>query len=342
MGVAVAPEVPPGLPMPSVPRLSGADADALVELAFACFVMGFIETAAVARTFALKHRYTVDPRREMLALAAANVGTAFFQGYPVSGGMSQSAVNEQGGARSARSLAFTAAAIAVVLLFLTAPFRYLPETTLAALVLAAVSGLVDWRPFRHLHRVSPLEFRAALVALVGVLVLGVLRGIMLALVVTLVMVIARVARPSASLRGRLPGSDEFVDLERHPEGQPVPGVLVYRIDQPLVYFNVDYVRDQLMGVLESTEPRPRLVVLELSLSRNLDLAAVNLLRELEEQLRLLGADLRLAEVHGEALERLRAEGVESRFGGVGRRVSVAALVAAGAPSPVQRPERADG
>jgi len=135
---------------------------------------------------------------------------------------------------------------------------------------------------------------------------------------------------------------QFVDLERHPEGQPVPGVLVYRIDQPLVYFNVDYVRDQLMGVLESTEPRPRLVVLELSLSRNLDLAAVYLLRELEEQLRLLGADLRLAEVHGEALERLRAEGVESRFGGVGRRVSVAALVAAGAPSPVQRPERADG
>src|SRR4030095_3384540 len=163
--------------------------------AFACFVMGFVETTAVARTFAMKHRYTIDPRREMLALAAANIGTGVFHGYAVSGGMSQSAVNEQGGARSARSLAFASLAIAVVLLVLTGPFRHLPEATLAALVLAAVSGLVERAPFRHLRQVSPLEFRAAMVALLGVLFLGILRGVMLAVVVSLLMVIARVSKP---------------------------------------------------------------------------------------------------------------------------------------------------
>ena len=326
LGVKVAHEVPAGLPWPALPRFSAADADELVALAFACFVMGFIETMAVARTFAMKHRYTVDPRREMLAMAAANVGTGFFHGYPVSGGMSQSAVNEQGGARSARSLVFAAGAIALVLLFLTGPFRYLPEATLAALVLAAVSGLVERKPFLHLRQVSPLEFRAAVVALLGVLFLGILRGVMLAVVVSLLMVIARVSKPAASVRGRRPGSDEFVDLERHPEAQAVGGVLVYRVDQPLVYFNVDHVRDDVVTRVRDASPRPRRVVLELSQSPRLDLPSVNMLGELEEQLRVLGAELRLAEVHGQAQERLRAEGVADRFGGTERRASVAALV----------------
>jgi high affinity sulfate transporter 1 len=326
-GVKVAHEVPAGLPWPALPRFSAGDADELVPLAFACFVMGFIETTAVARTFAMKHRYPVDPRREMLALTAANVGTGLLHGYPVSGGMSQSAVNEQGGARSARSLAFAAAAIALVLLFLTGPFRYLPEATLAALVLAAVSGLVERAPFRHLREVSPMEFRAAFIALLGVVLLGILRGVMLAVVVTLLMMIRRMSKPAASLRGRRPGTDEFVDLERHPEARPVTGALVYRVDEPLVYFNVDHVRDDLLERVRAASARPRLVVLELSLSPRLDSAAINMLGELEEQLRLLGAALRLAEVHSEALARLRDEGIVNRFGGVERRAPVVTLVA---------------
>ena len=295
--------------------------------------MGFVETMAVARTFAMKHRYTVDPRREMLALAAANVGTGLFHGYPVSGGMSQSAVNEQGGARSARSLVFAAGAIALVLLFLTGPFRYLPEATLAALVLAAVSGLVERKPFLHLRQISPFEFRAAVIALGGVLFLGILRGVMLAVVVSLLMVIARVSKPAASVRGRRPGTDEFLDLDRHPEARALAGVLVYRVDQPLIYFNVDHVRDDVVARVRDAAARPRRVVLELSQSPRLDLASVNMLGELEEQLRLLGAELRLAEVHGQAQERLQAEGVADRFGGVERRAPVAALVGdAGLPS----------
>ena len=326
LGVKVAHEVPAGLPWPALPRFSAGDADELVALAFACFVMGFIETMAVARTFAMKHRYTVDPRREMLALAAANVGTGLLHGFPVSGGMSQSAVNEQGGARSARSLVFAAGAIALVLLFLTGPFRYLPQATLAALVLAAVSGLVERKPFLHLRHISPFEFRAAVIALLGVLFLGILRGVMLAVVASLLMVIARVSKPAASVRGRRPGTDEFVDLERHPEARAIPGLLVYRVDQPLVYFNVDHVRDDVVTRVRDAAPRPRRVVLELSQSPRLDLPSVNMLGELEEQLRTLGAELRLAEVHGQAHERLLAEGVADRFGGVERRVPVAALL----------------
>src|SRR5262249_47274381 len=133
-------------------------------------------------------------------------------------------------------------------------------------------------------------------------------------------------KPAASLRGRRPGTSEFVDLGRDPEARPVSGVLVYRVDQPLIYFNVDHVRDDVVAHVREGAPRPKLVVLELTLSPQLDLAPVNMLGELEEQLRQLDAQLRLAEVHTTALERLRAEGVADRFGGVERRVPVITLV----------------
>jgi high affinity sulfate transporter 1 len=326
LGVKVAHAVPPGLPAPRVPQFAIADADTLVPLAVACFLLAFIETIATARTFGMKHRYTVRPRREMLALAAANAATGLFQGYPVSGGMSQSAVNDQAGARSARSLVFTAVAVAIVLLLLTGPFRYLPEPVLAALVLAAVAGLVERRIFSHLRRVSRLEFRSALVAFLGVLLFGILRGVVLAVAVTLLMVIARTAKTSASRRGRVPGTTEFVDLARNPDARPVTGVLVYRPDEGLVYFNADHVRDDALAQAREEDPRPVLVVLDLSQSVYLDLSSVNMLCELEQELERLGAELRLAEVHGEALARLRAEGVSSRFGGVTGRAAVGTIV----------------
>jgi MFS superfamily sulfate permease-like transporter len=326
LGVKVAHAVPPGLPMPRLPHFALTDMDTVVPLAVACFLLAFIETIATARTFGMKHRYSVRPRREMLALAAANAATGFFQGYPVSGGMSQSAVNDQAGARSARSLVFTAAAVAIVLLVLTGPFRYLPEPVLAALVLAAVAGLVERRLFRHLRRVNRLEFRSAVVALLGVLVFGILRGVVLAVAVTLLMVIARTAKTSASLRGRRPGATEFVDLVRDPDARPVMGVLVYRPDEGLVYFNADHLRDDVLARVRAEGARPELVVLDLSQSVNLDLSSVNMLCELEQELERLGTRLRLAGLHSQARDRLQAEGVDSRFGGVAGRVAVGAIV----------------
>jgi high affinity sulfate transporter 1 len=336
LGVKVAHPVPAGLPLPSLPRFSPDDADALVTLAFACFLLGFIETSAVARTFGMKYRYTIRPRREMLALAAANAATGFFHGYPVSGGMSQSAVNEQAGAHSARSLVFTSAAIAVVLLVLTGPFRFLPEPTLAALVLAAVAGLVERRLFRHLRRVSRMEFGSAAIALLGVLVLGILRGVIRRRGDATV-VIARTAKASASIRGRVPGGTEFVDLARYPEARPIPGVLVYRLDEGLVYFNAERVRDDVPAQVAAGRPRPGLVVL--TCRRPYDLSSVNMLCELEEGLGRLGSVLRLAEVHSQALERLQAEGIAGRFGGVTRRNSSGATIDAFMATQQRGPER---
>src|SRR4029453_4184938 len=149
----------------------------LTRLAFACFLLAYIESVSAARAFALKHRYAVDPRQEFLGPGAANLPAGLWQGFPLSGRLSQSAVNEKGGARSPLSLVVASAAIALVLLFFTGLFRSLPEAVLAAIVLVAGKGRIDLKELRYLWHASRIDFAAAAVALAGVLVMGILDGV---------------------------------------------------------------------------------------------------------------------------------------------------------------------
>src|SRR5262249_5701604 len=165
----------------------------LSRLAGACFLLSYIESVSAARTFALKYHYDVSPRQELLGLGAASLLAGLFQGYPIAGGLSQTAVNERGGAKTPLSLVIASAALACVLLFFTGFFRTLPDAVLAAVVLVAVKGLIDIRELRHLWRVSRLDFAAAAVALAGVLFMGVLDGVMVAVFASLVMLLCRAA-----------------------------------------------------------------------------------------------------------------------------------------------------
>ncbi len=189
----------------------------LTRLAFACFLLAYIESVSSARTFALKHRYTVDPRQEFLGLGAASLLVGLWQGYPVAGGLSQSAVNEKGGARTPLSLVFASAVIALVLLFFTGLFRSLPDAVLAAIVLIAVKGLIDLKELRYLWHASRIDFAAAGVALAGVLLMGILDGVIIAVLASVVMLLWRVARPHVAFLGRIPGTDRFSDT------RPTPG-----------------------------------------------------------------------------------------------------------------------
>ena len=171
-GVKIVGEIPAGLPQfrwtgSDLATLQLPEARQLVRLAAACFLLSYIESVSAARTFALKHRYDVDSRQELLGLGAASLLAGLFQGFPIAGGLSQSAVNERGGAKTPLSLVFASAAICCVLLFLTGLFRTLPDAVLAAVVLVAVTGLIDIRELRHLWRASRWDFAAAAVALGG-------------------------------------------------------------------------------------------------------------------------------------------------------------------------------
>ncbi len=242
-GVSVVGKLPAGLPTFSWPSLRLRDVDGVIPLAAACFLLAYVEGVSAARTLGDKHGYKINPRQELLALGAANLSVAFFHGFPIAGGLSQSSVNDKAGARTPLALVVASATIGICLLFFTALLHNLPNVVLAAIVLVAVRGLFDVAALRHLWRVSRIEFNIAMVALSGVLLLGILKGVLVAVIVSILMLLATAARPNVAFLGRIPGSRRFSDLERHADNELIPGVLIFRVEASLLYFNVDHVRN---------------------------------------------------------------------------------------------------
>ena len=188
--------IPAGLPTLAGPALRLRDVEGIIPLAAGCLLLAYIEGVSAARTFAAKHGYTLDPRQELLGIGAANLAAAMGHGYPVAGGLSQSAVNDKAGARTALALVFASVTLALCLLFLTGFLENLPKAVLAAVVLTAVYGLLDFPALIRMWRVSRLDFLAAALALVGVLLLGILQGILLAALASILLMLARVSQPA--------------------------------------------------------------------------------------------------------------------------------------------------
>jgi anti-anti-sigma factor len=299
--------------------------DNLLAVALACFLLSYVESISVARTFSLKHRYPISADQELLALGLANLAAGMGQGYPLAGGMSQSAVNETGGAKTPMALVVASAGIGIVLLFLTGLMNNLPEPLLAAVVLIAVGGLIRPRELRHLYRVSRMEFRVAMVATVGVLAFGILKGVLLAAIFSILLLLRRASHPKIAVLGKLRGSDGFADSARYADSETIPHVLVLRVEAGLFYFNAQNVKNE---VLEQARRQGdvELVIIDLSTSANIDLAGVRMLRELDEQVAQGGASLMLAEVHGDVRDLLHAEGLETRIPGIAQRECIAALI----------------
>ena len=327
-GVAVVGEIPGGLPGLALPSIQAGDLVLVTPLALACFLLAYVEGVSTARALATGRGERIDPDQELLAVGATNLLVGIGHGFPVSGGMSQSAVNDQAGARTPLSLGFASAVLALVLLFLTGLFRNLPQPTLAALVLAAVVGLVNVPELRRLRSLSRTEFRVAMVGFAGVLLLGILQGVLLAAIFSLLVLIRRVATPRIAVLGRVRETDQFADTESGAENTPVPGVLVLRPGSGLLYFNVESVRESLRARAAEARDGVRLVVMDLSSANQIDLSGVALLAELHDELAARGVAFRLAEARGPARAMLSAAGLEQRFGPIEEGRSVAAAIAA--------------
>jgi MFS superfamily sulfate permease-like transporter len=320
--------LPQGLPDVRWPALRVRDVDGVIPLAFACFLLAYVESVSAARALAQKHGCDIDPRQELLGLGAANVAAALGQGYPVAGGLSQSSVNDKAGAKTPLALVFASVTIGLCLLFLTGLLRNLPSVVLAAIVLVAVKGLIDVPALRRLWRVSRFEFSIAMVALVGVLLLGILKGVMLAAVVSLLLLVGRAARPHVAFLGCIPGTRRYSDLERNPENEIIPGAVIFRVESGLFYFNVEHVRNMVWQKLRAATVPLRLVVCDLSTSPYVDVAGARMLAGLHKDLTAAGIQFRLVEARASVRDILRAEGLEERLGQIGRRMSVDDIIEA--------------
>jgi high affinity sulfate transporter 1 len=325
-GFSVVGALPQGLPDFKLPGLRVIDVDGVLPLAFACLLLAYVESVSAARTLAQQNGYEINPRQELLGLGAANLAAGFFQAYPVAGGLSQSSVNDKAGARTPLALVFASVTIGLCLMYLTGLLSNLPNVVLAAIVLVAVKGLIDLRELRHLWRVSRFEFSVSTVAFAGVLLLGILKGVMLAVVVSMLLLIRRAAQPHVAFLGRIPGTRGFSDMERNPDNEGIPGALIFRVEAALLYFNVEHVREAVWQKIRSAEAPLALVVCDLSNSPAVDLAGARMLAKLHEALKAQGIRLRLVSAHAAVRDMLRAEGLEESIGYFGRRISVADVV----------------
>ena len=325
-GVNLIGSVPQGIPPLRIPAVQWHDLNQVLPLAFACFLLGAVETAAIGRMFAAKYGGRFDANQENLALAASNLVAGLGGGFPVSGGTSQSLVNEEGGAKTPLSTALAAVFILVVVLFFSRLLSALPQPVLAAVVLVAVAGLLNLSALKELWRDDRSEFVVAIAAFGGVLTSGLLRGVMIGVAISLVQLVRVSSRPHVALLGRIPGTRRFSDSDRHSDNEIIPGIMIFRPESALIYFNVDNVYDAILNRVRAQEIPPKLVVLDLSAAALVDMQSALTLASMADELTAKGIQFHAVEPRSSVRDRLRREGVDIRLGGIDRFTTVADLI----------------
>lgn len=326
-GVPTTGYIPEGLPALGGPALRLRDVEGIFPLAAGCLLLAYIEGVSAARAFAAKHGYELDPRQEFLGIGAANLAAALGHGYPVAGGLSQSAVNDKAGARTPLSLVFASITLALCLLFLTGLLDDLPKAVLAAVVFTAVMGLIDLPALYRTWRVSKMDFYAAAVALGAVLALGILQGILLAAATSVLMLLARASHPHVAFLGRVPGTNSYSDLDRHPENERLRDALAFRPEASLLYVNADSVLQLVLGQFHGGNAgHIRVVVCDLSASPYIDLAGSRMLHQLHDALVSRNIVLRIVGARGRVRDLLRADGLGEKVGGLDRLTTLDSLL----------------
>jgi len=325
-GVKLIGAVPQGVPPLSLPALGWHDVNQLLPLALACFLLGAVETAAIGRMFAAKHGGRFDANQENLAVAASNFFAGLGGGLPVSGGTSQSLVNEEGGARTPLSTALAALCILIVVLFFSHLLSALPQPVLAAVVLVAIAGLLNLSELKELWLDDRSEFVVAIASFAGVLTFGLLRGVMLGALISLVQLVRVSSRPHVALLGRIPGTRRFSDCDRHQDNELIPNVMIFRPESALVYFNVDNVSEAILSRLRAEATLPKLVVLDLSAAPMVDMQSAHALASMADELTAMSIQFHAVEPRSSVRDRLRREGVDIKLGGVNRFTTVADVI----------------
>jgi SulP family sulfate permease len=311
LGIPVTGRVPEGLPAFALPTFGLLELEDLFPLAAGCLLLGYIEGVSAARSFAIKHGYSLDVRQEFLGLGAANAAVALGHGYPVAGGLSQSAVNDAAGARTPLALVFCSIALSLCLLFFTGLLTNLPKAVLAAIVFAAVYKLVDVGALIRMWRISRIDFYAAAIALVSVLLLGILQGVLLAAIASIFLLLARASQPNVAFLGRLPGTGRYSDSARHEGVERLVGVIAFRPEASLLYINAEMILETVLRALQKSSGI-KLVACDLSASPYIDLAGARMLHDLHDELASRHVAFCIVGAHAQLRDLLRAEGLAEK------------------------------
>jgi SulP family sulfate permease len=299
MGVKIVGEVPGGLPAFGVPSVAFSSIQSLLPVALTIALVSFMESIAVAKAIQARHKnYQVDANQELVALGLANIGGAFFKSYPVTGGFSRTAVNDQAGAKTGLASIISAGLIVLTLLFLTPLFHFLPKAILASVIMVAVFGLIDTKEAIHLWKTDRTDFWMLLVTFVATLGLGIEQGIGLGVVLSLAMVIYRTTRPHAARLGKVPGSSFYRNVERFDGLEDRPDLLVIRFDARLYFANLSHFRKLLDEWVMEKGQRLKAVIVNAESISSVDSSALHMLHDLTKDLRHQGVELYFSSVIG--------------------------------------------
>jgi high affinity sulfate transporter 1 len=314
--ISVVGAVPSGLPRPALPQVTLTEARDLIVAAIGIALVSFADTSVLSRTVAGRHGYRVDANRELIGLGVANVAAGFFRGFPVSSSASRTPVAESAGSRT--QLTGVIGALAIVVLLVAAPWLLadLPTTALAAVVISAAIRNVELRELIMFRRVRRSDFVLSMIALLAVAGLGVLTGIVVAVVVSLLDFIRRAWRPYDAILGRADGVKGYHDISRYADAKQVPGLLIFRWDAPLFFANADTFRERVIDAVDelaATSP-VRWVVIAAEPITDVDTTAAEMLQELDAELAARHAELAFAEMKDPVKDRLERYGLQAKIG----------------------------
>jgi high affinity sulfate transporter 1 len=313
-GVRVIGEVPTGMVALTIPALSAESILALLPGAFAVVLLGYSVSLGVASVGAQTTGETIDPNQELVALGVANLGAAFSSGFVVCGSLSRASVILRAGGKSQVVSLINAALVVLTLIFLIPLFFKLPQATLAAIVIVAMSGLLNLGYFRRLFRISRGEFAYAMAALFGVLGLGILQGVALGVILALVVLIQRVTHPATAVLGRLPGTSSYRDVRLHPDAETLPGLLIFRFDGPVIFANVGFFANEVRRLVAEAAAPVRAVLVPAQQINDLDSTGADQLGKLATQLEAKGIIMSFAEVKASLRNAMRRSGLEEKIG----------------------------
>jgi len=313
-GVGVLGTLPQGLPALAWPGIGWSDLGPVLGGALAVSLVAFADTSVLSRSYAQRQRIAVDPNQEMVALGAANLAAGLFQGFPISSSSSRTPVAEAAGARSQMTGVVGALGVAALLLLAPQLLERLPYSALAAVVIASVLGLIEWRDLRRIRRIQAWEFWLSIGCSLGVLVLGAIQGIALAIVAAVIEFLWDGWRPHAAVLGKVEGIDGWHDVRRHPEARRIPGLVLLRWDAPLFFANAEWFERVLRKTIAESPTPVRWLVVTAEPVTSVDVTAADMLAELDHALQEQGIELCFAEMKGPVKDKMKRFGLFGHFG----------------------------
>ncbi len=336
-GVPVVGHVPSGLPSFSVPRVEPSQFAELIPAALGIFFVGFADGILTARSFAGRHGQRIDVRQEMGALGTANILAGLTQGYSTNASASRTAVNDSMGARTQVAGAIAAGVIAIVLLLLTAPVQYLPTACLGAVIIVAAAGLISPAAWRTLARVDRVEVGIAATTTAGVILVGVLQALVIAVLLSIVDVVRRSARPRDAVLGYVESLGRWADVRFNPQARLTPGVVVYRLDDRLFFANASYFKGRIRESVAAAPHPVHALVFDAESMNLIDSSGIAALSEVVAQLRAEGIGFSVARMHQPVMADLERDGLVDLIGAENFHPTVAAAVAACVTLPAAPP-----